>query len=130
MSLIFFCKILANNGNTEKYEDLFAVTYGSYDFYKKTKKGFLCLFSLKNPSYPEYICSSSADILCCDIHPNYPGMIVVGLSDGNVAVYNMISSTNEPCYQSTAATGKHGDPVWQVSNYLFLNYMPSKAFKT
>ena len=57
-------------------------------------------------------------------------MIVVGLSDGNVAVYNMISSTNEPCYQSTAATGKHGDPVWQVSNYLFLNYMPSKAFKT
>ena len=58
-----------------KYADLFAVTYGSYDFYKKTKQGFLCLYSLKNPSYPEYICNSSSDILCCDIHPDYPNMV-------------------------------------------------------
>ena len=100
---------------SHKYGDLFAVTYGSYDFYKKTKKGFLCLFSLKNPSYPEYICKSGADIICCDTHPDYPHMMVVGLSDGNVAVYNLVSTSSEPCYQSSAASGKHGAPVWQVS---------------
>ena len=41
-----------------KYGDLFAVSYGTYDFYKTCRKGFLCLFSLKNPSYPEWVCSS------------------------------------------------------------------------
>ena len=44
--------------------------------------------------------------------------MVVGLSDGNVAVYNITGKNNsEPCYQSSAATGKHGDPVWQVHLY-------------
>ena len=45
-----------------KYGDLFAVSYGSYDFYKNSRMGYLCLFSLKNPSYPEYICTASSVI--------------------------------------------------------------------
>ena len=97
-----------------KYGDLFAVSYGSYDFYKTCRKGFLCLFSLKNPSYPEYICSAGSGILCVDTHPSYPHIIAVGLYDGNVAVYDLSSSSSSPCYQSSAASGKHADAVWQV----------------
>jgi dynein intermediate chain 1 len=39
-----------------KYKDLFAVGFGSYDFMKQTR-GLVCLYSLKNPSYPDYIYS-------------------------------------------------------------------------
>ena len=38
----------------------------------------------------------------------------MGLYNGNVAVYNLRSSSSEPCFTSCAATGKHQDVVWQV----------------
>jgi dynein intermediate chain 1 len=30
-----------------RYRDLFAVSFGSYDFYNQKKFGYICLFSLK-----------------------------------------------------------------------------------
>ena len=33
---------------------------------------------------------------------------------GSVSVYNLQLKTPNPIYQSTANTGKHTDPVWQV----------------
>ena len=74
------------------------------------------MFSLKNPSYPEYVCSAHCGVLCVDIHPNHPHMLAVGLSDGNVAVYNLQKQTFKPAYISTATNGKHQDIVWQVRN--------------
>ena len=41
-------------------------------------------------------------------------MVVVGLYDGNVAVYDLKSSSSEPAYHSSARGGKHKDVVWQV----------------
>jgi hypothetical protein len=38
-----------------KYPDLFAVGYGSYDFAKSGASGMITCFSLKNPSFPEYV---------------------------------------------------------------------------
>jgi len=38
-----------------EYFDLFAVCYGSYDFLKQPNEGCVCLFTIKNPSYPDYI---------------------------------------------------------------------------
>ena len=35
--------------------------------------------------------------------------------DGSVAVYDMRSKSEQPLYLSTPKTGKHTDPVWQVS---------------
>jgi dynein intermediate chain 1 len=50
-----------------------------------------------------------------DIHPCHPHMLVVGLYDGNVAVYNLQQRQQKgPNYRSTASTGKHRDVVWQV----------------
>ena len=51
--------------------------------------GYICIFSLKNPSYPEYICHASSGVISFDIHPQHPNMVVVGLYNGNVAVYNL-----------------------------------------
>ena len=96
------------------YEDLFAVSFGSFDFYNQPFSGYLCLFSLKNPSHPEYVCSAGSGVMCLDIHPLLAHIIVVGLYDGNVAVFNLKSESSSPSYMSSAQEGKHKEAVWQV----------------
>ena len=51
-----------------------------------------------------------------DIHPEHPYLIAVGLYDGTVAVYTLKDKGSNPLYRSTAKTGKHTDPVWQVTH--------------
>ena len=125
------------------YQDLFAASYGSCknvkignitfeinkitqlnynpltisdNFYEQNEKisGYVCLFSLKNPSYPEYVCYSPCGVMCLDVNPKHPHMLVVGLADGNVAVYNLQIGGKKPAYLSSATNGKHSDTVWQV----------------
>ncbi|XP_057269643.1 dynein axonemal intermediate chain 1 isoform X4 [Pezoporus wallicus] len=94
-----------------KYKDLFAVGYGSYDFMKQSQ-GMLLLYTMKNPSFPEYIFSSESGIMCLDFHNDYPYLMAVGFYDGNVAIYN-VKATSQPSYKSCAKS-KHTEPVWQV----------------
>ncbi|XP_070542719.1 dynein intermediate chain 2, ciliary-like isoform X1 [Ptychodera flava] len=97
-----------------KYIDLFAVGHGSYDFMKQSQ-GMLCCYSLKNPSFPEYIYPVDSGIMCLDIHPEHPYLCAVGFYDGSVGVYSVVEKNVKPLYRSTAKTGKHTDPVWQVA---------------
>lgn len=76
--------------------------------------GAVCLFTLKNPSYPEHICMTDSGVMCVDIHPKYPFMIVVGLYDGSVHIYNVCVNCKEPQYKSNSVTNKHGGIVWEV----------------
>ncbi|XP_006143191.1 dynein intermediate chain 1, axonemal [Tupaia chinensis] len=96
-----------------KYKDLFAVGHGSYDFMKQSR-GMLLLYSMKNPSFPEYIFSSDSGIMCLDMHVDHPYLVVVGHYDGNVAIYNLKKPNSQPSFRSSAKSGKHTDPVWQV----------------
>nr|KAF6331628.1 dynein axonemal intermediate chain 1 [Pipistrellus kuhlii] len=96
-----------------KYKDLFAVGHGSYDFMKQSR-GMLLLYSMKNPSFPEYAFSSESGIMCLDMHMDHPYLVVVGHYDGNVAIYNLKKPHSQPVFRSSAKSGKHTDPVWQV----------------
>ncbi|NXD27294.1 DNAI1 protein, partial [Spelaeornis formosus] len=96
-----------------KYKDLFAVGYGSYDFLKQGH-GMLLLYTLKNPSFPEYSFSSESGIMCLDFHSDHPHLLAVGFYDGNVAIYNLKKASSQPSYKSSAKSGKHTEPVWQV----------------
>ncbi|NXT62501.1 DNAI1 protein, partial [Chaetops frenatus] len=96
-----------------KYKDLFAVGYGSYDFMKQGH-GMLLLYSLKNPSFPEYSFSSVSGVMCLDFHSDHSHLLAVGFYDGNVAIYNLKKATSQPSYKSSAKSGKHTEPVWQV----------------
>ncbi|XP_052634778.1 dynein axonemal intermediate chain 1 [Harpia harpyja] len=96
-----------------KYKDLFAVGYGSYDFMKQGQ-GMLLLYTMKNPSFPEYVFSSESGIMCLDFHYDHPYLVAVGFYDGNVAIYNLKKATSQPSYKSNAKSGKHTEPVWQV----------------
>ncbi|XP_017805271.2 dynein intermediate chain 1, axonemal isoform X3 [Papio anubis] len=97
-----------------KYRDLFAVGHGSYDFMKQSR-GMLLLYSMKNPSFPEYMFSSDSGIMCLDIHVDHPYLVAVGHYDGNVAIYNLKKPHSQPSFRSSAKSGKHSDPVWQCS---------------
>ncbi|XP_041915002.1 dynein, axonemal, intermediate chain 1, paralog 2 [Alosa sapidissima] len=97
----------------ENYRDLFAVGLGSYDFTKQGR-GMLLFYSLKNPTYPENIYLTTSGITCLDIHPHISYLVAVGFYDGCVGVYSLKEESSQPIYKSTAKSGKHTDPVWQV----------------
>ncbi|KAM7006180.1 dynein, axonemal, intermediate chain 1, paralog 2 [Tautogolabrus adspersus] len=97
----------------KKYPDLFSVGLGSYNFTKQGR-GMLVFYSLRNSAFPEYIYPTSSSVLCLDIHKQHSYLVAVGFYDGCVAVYNLKEEGQEPVYKSTAKTGKHTDPVWQV----------------
>ena len=94
-------------------------------------KGIVCVFSLKNPAYPEYLQFANCAISSIDVHPTHPHMLVAGLVDGNVAVYNLQKRNQNPAYISTAKNGKHQDVVWQVNTKIVgLNFcLRSHIFK-
>ena len=97
------------------YPDLFAVAYGSYDFMRQGA-GMVCCFSLKNTSHPEYIFSTDSGVMCLDFHPHFQSLLAVGCYDGTVMVFDVRNKVNRPIYSSSIRTGKHTDPVWQVSD--------------
>ncbi|XP_031433040.1 dynein, axonemal, intermediate chain 1, paralog 2 isoform X2 [Clupea harengus] len=97
----------------ENNRDLFAVGLGSYDFTKQGR-GMLLFYSLKNPTYPECTYHTTTGLMCLDIHPKLPHLVAVGFYDGCVGVYSLKEEGTQPIYKSTAKSGKHTDPVWQV----------------
>lgn len=84
------------------------------DDFSKQGRGMLVYYSLKNSAFPEFIYPTDSGVLCLDIHEQHSYLVVVGFYDGCVAVYNLKEEGLEPLYKSTAKTGKHTDPVWQV----------------
>ncbi|KPJ09592.1 Dynein intermediate chain 2, ciliary [Papilio machaon] len=97
------------------YQDLFAVAYGSLDFTKQQKEGCVCLYSIKNPAYPEYAVVTESPIICIDVYKETPYLICVGCYDGNVCVYNaQLSLESSYQYKSDSVRDKHSNIVWEV----------------
>lgn len=96
------------------YYDLFQACFGFFDFLKPTPEGAVCMFTLKNPSFPDYICMTDSGVMCVDTHPKYPYMVVIGLYDGNVEVFNVQATCKSPAFKSNSVTNKHKGIVWEV----------------
>lgn len=96
-----------------QYLDLFAVGYGSYEFLKQSS-GLINVYSLKNPSHPEFSLSTESGVMCLHFHPEYSNLLAVGCYDGSVLVYDIHVKSTHPIYQATVQTGKHNDPVWAI----------------
>ncbi|CAH2042327.1 unnamed protein product, partial [Iphiclides podalirius] len=97
------------------YQDLFAVAYGSLDFTQQQKQGCLCLYSIKNPAYPEYSVITESPIICLDVYKETPYLICVGRYDGNVCVYNaQLTLESSYQYKSDSVRDKHSNIVWEI----------------
>lgn len=115
-----------------KYEDLFAVGYGSYNFPKKKddkdktddrgeersddtlESGYIFVFSVKNNYYPEVKYTTETGVLSLDFHPNQFSYLVAGMYDGTVAVYDIVQKIKTPIITCDIRYQRHMDPVWQV----------------
>jgi dynein intermediate chain 1 len=67
-----------------KSSDLFSVGYGSYDFTKQGP-GMIVCFSLKNPSYPEFIYKTDSGVMCLDFHKQVTCLILESSVEMSVA---------------------------------------------
>ena len=47
-------------------------------------------------------------------------MLVAGLHNGNIAVYNLQRDTGKPSHESSAQNGKHKDVVWEVGTSILI----------
>ncbi|KOX69960.1 Dynein intermediate chain 2, ciliary [Melipona quadrifasciata] len=97
-----------------RYYDLFAVSYGTMSFSNLITNGTVCLFSLKNPSYPEWICPTESPVMCLDFNEQHPHLLVIGTMDGAIAVYNIMLPPTAPQYRSNDVVQKHGGIVWEI----------------
>jgi dynein intermediate chain 1, axonemal len=97
-----------------QYEGMFAIGYGSYDFLKPTA-GLVCIFSLANPTYPEYTFTTDAGVLSVDFHPQHANLLAAGLYDGTVLVFDVARKDGALIYKSTVEAGTHSEPAWQVA---------------
>lgn len=110
-----------------RYNDFFAVGYGSYDF-QKPCKGTIHCFTLKNavptstgapmPATPEVTYCTESGVMCLAFHPTDTSLLACGLYDGSVCVFDLRVRGDKqrvrPLHLSTVRTGKHVDPVWDI----------------
>lgn len=75
--------------------DLFAATYGSFDFMKQGS-GLVLLHTLKNPSHPERAYKTASGAMCIDFHQRAASLLAVGLYDGTVQVHDAKRKTSTP----------------------------------
>mmetsp|Transcript_10789 Transcript_10789/g.40337 ORF Transcript_10789/g.40337 Transcript_10789/m.40337 type:complete len:681 (-) Transcript_10789:75-2117(-) len=95
------------------HHDLFAASFGSYNFMKQGTGAVAC-YSLKNPSYPEYFISTEVGVTAVDFHPKHPSLLSVGLYDGTVSIYDIRVKPIKPLVSSSITNGQHSDVAWQV----------------
>jgi len=114
-----------------KFEDLFAVGYGSYDFPSKKEEkgelddkgdemenGYIYVFSVKNNFYPEMKYTTDSGVLSLDFHPKEFSYLVAGFYDGSVSVYDISQKIKTPIITCDIRKQKHMDPVWMVKWYM------------
>lgn len=95
-------------------KDLFAAGYGTYDFTKQYQGGYVACFSMKNPSFPEFLFKTESGVMCVDFNKKKHSYLAAGLYDGSVCVYDLSKKTEGPIFKSSVKNGKHTDPVWEI----------------
>ncbi len=117
-----------------KFEDLFAIGCGSYAFPKKKddkeksednqersddilETGFIFVYSVKNNHHPEIKYTTESGVLSLDFHPTQFSLLVAGMYDGTVSVYDIKQKVKTPILTCDIRYQKHMDPVWQVKWY-------------
>ncbi|KAF6216543.1 hypothetical protein GE061_000886 [Apolygus lucorum] len=96
-----------------RYYDMFAVSFGTYNVLAYKTKGIVCIYTLKNPSHPEYKFKFKTGAQTVDIHSKEPYFIAIGLYNGMVAVSN-IKNGNRTVRLESDLNRKHIGTVWEV----------------
>ena len=67
----------------------------------------VALYSFKNVKYPESIIQCEDAVMSLDFHPEVSALLVVGLYNGTVLVYDIRNKDQQPIYRSCIKSKKH-----------------------
>ncbi|XP_047469113.1 dynein intermediate chain 2, ciliary-like [Penaeus chinensis] len=95
-------------------DDLFAAGYATEGDWEAEDEGMVCLYTLKNPGVGERLVPVPRGVTSIHLHPTRPGVLVAGRTDGEVMVVSFRGAGAPRVLTSSAATGKHLQPVGQV----------------
>jgi WD40 repeat protein len=83
----------------------------------EAQEGLVLFWSLRNPDYPEKILRTAHSVTSLDFSKQRPMILAVGLSNGDVNVYDVKREGvhwGVPVESSAGMPGSHLDPVWQL----------------
>lgn len=92
-------------------QDILAIGYNENN---GKGKGLVCVWSVKNPEYPERIYKTNHAVMSVDFSENRPNLLAAGLFNGSIVLYNIQNIADICVLDSSDSTGKHSDPVWRV----------------
>lgn len=84
----------------------------------------VCVYTLKNPSFPEYKFRFKTGCQTVDIHEKEPYFLAVGLYNGFVGIIN-IKNEGKAFRLDSDLNKKHVGCVWEVSNKSDMNIIYS-----
>ncbi|KAF6210680.1 hypothetical protein GE061_013787, partial [Apolygus lucorum] len=96
-----------------QYYDMFTASFGTYNVHAFRTTGMVCVYTLKNPSFPEYKFRFKTGCQTVDIHEKEPYYLAVGLYNGFVAIVN-IKNEGKPFRLDSDLSKKHVGVVWEV----------------
>ena len=101
--------------------DLLAAGYGPATYIPPSKsRGYLALWSIKNPEYPQALIKVESGVTSLDFSKVYPSLLAVGLYDGRVAIYDVRrllaneSNVTAEAISEPLAHGAHTEAVWEI----------------
>ena len=94
--------------------DLFASTYSPVTDKSQPQRGYLLTWTLKNQSTPRNNLELTAPANCVDWNPYDQGIIAVGTSDGNVAIYDVKKRSSLPIFTTLKNSERHSSGVTVV----------------
>lgn len=98
--------------------NLLAVGYGESNVSPTAtsrKDGRIMLWSIRNPSYPEAIFKTSAEVQSLDFSTLHPSYLAAGLSGGRIVIHDTSNPTSDALVaDSKFVRGRHTSLVWQV----------------
>ncbi|KAM9482422.1 dynein axonemal intermediate chain 4 [Clarias gariepinus] len=97
----------------KKCPNTLAVGYGQFD-HKSQRSGLVCVWSLKNLTWPERIFKCKTSVTSLDFSTSNPSQLAVGMYDGTIAIYSVKSAEEALLCDSRDCANKHMAPVWQV----------------
>lgn len=96
--------------------DLLLASYGSFSDFENSNKGLICLWTIKNSSYPELFIETPSPAVSAKFSQQSPNLFACGFQDGNLAIYDTRQKLSKPLIMSNDLNClKHLDTIWDLS---------------
>lgn len=96
--------------------DIVAIAYGIYGFtnFDLRSKGYVCVWSIKNPVNPERQYHFSVPVTSVAFSRKTPQLLAIGLYDGSVQIWDIMDNSKVPVGVSERKSSPGFEPIWDI----------------